>query len=67
VGLNDNDIQICNITTGMATTTLTGHTSSVLSLKVLNSNGTLLASGSLDTNIFIWNLTTKQNINQLIG
>jgi WD40 repeat protein len=46
--------------------TLTGHTSSVISLKYLN-DGTTFASGSADYNIKTWDFEKGENIKNFTG
>ena len=60
-------IRIWNLITKTSISTLSGHLGDVLSLKVLNSDGSLLASGSADKNVFIWNLISYTKIRQLTG
>lgn len=47
--------------------TLSGHTDNVLALKMLTSDGTLLASASKDLTIIIWNLTSFTKITSMAG
>ena len=50
-----NNLCIYSMTTGALRATLTGHTSDVHSLELINSK---LVSGSLDNNIFVWDTHT---------
>lgn len=60
-------IQVWNISTQHVVSTLSGHTDNVLSLKVLTADGKLLASGSKDQNIIIWDLTSFVKLRTLKG
>lgn len=60
-------IQVWNISTQSVVSTLSGHTDNVLSLKVLTADGKLLASGSKDQRIIIWDLTSYVKLRTLTG
>lgn len=47
--------------------TLSGHTDNVLALKILTSDGKLLASGARDMSIIIWNLSSFSKITTFTG
>ena len=59
-GLNNNNINLWNITNGLIILTLKGHSSVITSLELLNDK--ILVSGSVDTKIKLWNTTNGQLI-----
>lgn len=65
--MDDGSIKLYNITSQSLVTTLSGHSERVTSLKILNSYGSLLASGSKDRTINIWNLNTNIKIKTIPG
>ena len=63
--MKDGTIKIWNTTIQNLGRTLTGHTQTVTSLKILTSDGSILASGSEDKSIIIWNLKTYTIIKKI--
>jgi len=59
-GLNNNNINLWNITSGLVILTLKGHSSVITSLELLHDK--ILVSGSVDTKIKLWNTTNGQLI-----
>ena len=51
---------------GAATTTLSGHTSAVSAL-AFNRRGSLLASGSFDTDVVVWDVVAESGLYKLRG
>ena len=66
-GYQDGVINVLNVSTQSVLGTLSGHTDNVLALKMLTSDGTLLASASKDLTIIIWNLTSFTKITSMAG
>lgn len=60
------DVVIVNFTTGVASRTLVGHSSSVTDLDV-NSSGTLLVSASEDKSMFVWDVASGIKKSLLLG
>ncbi len=58
---DDKSVRLWNLDTGLAISTLTGHSQSVKSL-AFNPDGTILATGSDDQTVKLWNLNTHQEI-----
>ena len=64
-GSDDTTIRLWNMKTGQSTNVLNGHSSSVLSLAVLQDGK--LASGSNDNTIRLWDMKTGQSTKVLNG
>jgi WD40 repeat protein len=65
-GLSDSNIELWDVDKQSVNLTLTGHTGSVRSIKLL-SDGVTLASASEDGTIKAWNINTGANTTTLIG
>lgn len=55
VGYADGSVRLWNATTGTVVTTFNGHTKAITSL-VFDAAGVMLASGSQDTTIILWDI-----------
>ncbi len=65
-GSFDKTIRLWNVDTRTLQQTLTAHTQSVESL-AFNTNGSLLASGSADGKVLLWELTASQTASQILA
>ena len=61
----DGTLIVWNLITNTVRYTLTGHSDSVVGLKILSSN--IIASCSFDTSIKLWDITSGQLIRTLVG
>lgn len=66
VGYEDGTVRIFGIDSALSNVVLSGHTSSVTTLKYDNT-GTRLSSGSLDTNVIVWDVVSQSGLYRLKG
>ena len=58
VGYTDGSVKIFGIDSQLSSVILSGHTTSVTTLQY-NHDGTKLCSGSLDTNVIVWDVVSQ--------
>ena len=66
VGYADGSIRIWDLDKGTCETTLNGHKGAVTALRY-NNNGSLLASGSKDNDIILWDVVAETGLYRLRG
>ncbi|KAL5264853.1 hypothetical protein ACHWQZ_G005807 [Mnemiopsis leidyi] len=66
VGYEDGSVRIFGLNSKLSSVVLSGHTSSVTVLKYDNT-GTRLCSGSLDTNVIVWDVVSQSGLFRLKG
>jgi U3 small nucleolar RNA-associated protein 12 len=66
VGYKDGTIRVWDIVKGTCDTVLTGHKGAITAL-AYNKGGALLASGSTDTDIIVWDAVAEAGLFRLKG
>lgn len=66
VGFSNGDIKLFNLSTGEVSVSFEGHKSEITSLEFDN-NGMRLVSGSLDTNVIVWDVVNDCGLYRLKG